>query len=140
MELAKWLVHWTLNLASCVRCSPRTIYMIYRMTPGKATVTQTSEICMAELHVFACAHALHCSRVLVTALRSLSRKRRINISLVTTFLFPSRAGRFLLKIEFRDVLNHYSKIRRDYVRKDIRYFLSLTCIRLGNHESKSIRI
>ena len=37
MELAKWLVHWTLNLASRVQCSPRTIHIIHRMTPGKAT-------------------------------------------------------------------------------------------------------
>ena len=27
MELAKWLVHWTPNLTSRVRCSPRTTYI-----------------------------------------------------------------------------------------------------------------
>ena len=62
MELAKWLVHWTLNLASRVRCSPRTIYMIHRMTPGKATVTQKSEVWMTKSYVLARAHVLHCSR------------------------------------------------------------------------------
>ena len=85
MELAKWLVHWTLNLASRVRCSPWTIYMIHHMTPGKAAVTQKSDICMTKLYVLAHAHVLHCSRVLVIALRSLSRKRRINRSLVISF-------------------------------------------------------
>ena len=107
MELAKWLVHWTLNLVSRVRCSPRTIYMIHRMTPGKATVTQKSGFCMTKLYVFARAQVLHCSRVLVIALRPFFRKRSINMSLVTPFLFPSRAGHFLAKIEFRDVLNDY---------------------------------
>ena len=81
--------------------------MIHRMTPGKATVTQNSHFCMTNLYVLARAHVLHCSRVLVIALRSLSRKMRINMSLVTPFHFPSRAGHFLSKIEFRDVLNRY---------------------------------
>ena len=134
MELAEWLVQWTLNLASRVRCSPRTIYMVNYMTPGKATVTQKSELCMTKLCVLARAHVLHRSRVLVIALRSLSRKRRINMSLVP-FLFLSRAGHFLSNVEFRDVLNP-----SDYFRKGIRYFLSVTCIRLGNHQLKSIRI
>ena len=62
MELAKWLVHWTLNLASRVRCSLGTIYMIHRMTPGKATLTQKSEFCMTKLYVLARAHVLYCSR------------------------------------------------------------------------------
>ena len=57
MELAKWLAHWTINLASLVRCSPRTIYMIHRLTLRKATVTQKSE-----LYVLARAHILHCAR------------------------------------------------------------------------------
>ena len=69
--------------------------MIHRITPGKAAVTQKSEFCMTKL------------RVLVIALRSLFRKRIINMSLVTLFLFPSRAGHFLPKIQFRDVLNRY---------------------------------
>ena len=86
MELAKWLVHGTLNLASRVRCSPRTIYMIHRMTPRKATEMQKLEFCMTKLYVLARAHVLHCSRVLVIAPRSFSRKRRINMSLVTPFL------------------------------------------------------
>ena len=60
MELAKWLVHWTLDLASRVRCSPKTNYMMHRMTPGKATVTQNSEICMTNLYVLAYEHVLHC--------------------------------------------------------------------------------
>ena len=81
--------------------------MIHHMTPGKATVTQKSGFCMTKLYVLARAHVLHCSRVLVIALKLLSRKRRINMSLVTPFLFPSRAGHFLPKIEFRDVLNRY---------------------------------
>ena len=70
-------------------------------------MTQKSEFCMTKLYVLARAHVLHCSRVLVMALRLLSRKRRINMSLVTLFLVPSRAGHFLPKIEFRDVLNRY---------------------------------
>ena len=107
MELAKWLVHWILNLDSWVQCSPRTICTIHCMTPGKSTATQKSEFCLTKLHVLARAHVLHCSRVLIIALTSLSRKRRINMSLVTPFLFPSRAGHFLQKIEFRDVLNRY---------------------------------
>ena len=74
MELAKWLVHWTLNLAPWVRYSPRTIYMIHRMTPGKATVTQKLEFCMTKLHVLARAHVLQCSHVLVIAPRSPSPK------------------------------------------------------------------
>ena len=78
--------------------------MIHRMTPGKATVTQKSGVCMTKLYVLACAHVLHCLRVLVIALRLLSRKR-INMSLVTPFLFPSRAGHFFPKIEFKNVLN-----------------------------------
>ena len=64
MELAKWLVQWTLNLASRIRCSPRTIYMIHRMTPitpGKVTVTQKLEFCMTKLYMLARAHVLHCS-------------------------------------------------------------------------------
>ena len=81
--------------------------MIHRMTPGKATVTQKSGFCITKLYVLARAHVLHCSRVFVIALRSLSRKRRINMSLVTPFLFPSRAGHFLPKIEFRDARNSY---------------------------------
>ena len=81
--------------------------MMHRMTPGKATVTQKSEICMTKLYVLARAHVLHCSRVLVIAFRSLARKKRINESLVTPFLFPSRAGHFLPKIELKDVLNRY---------------------------------
>ena len=81
--------------------------MIHRMTSGKATVAQNSEFCMTKLGVLARAHVLHCSRVLVIVLRSLSRKRRINMSLVTPFLFPPGAGHFLSKIEFRDVLNRY---------------------------------
>ena len=81
--------------------------MIHCMTPGKATVTQKSGVCMTKLYMLARAHVLHCLRVLVIAIRSLSRKRRINMSLVTSFLFPSRAGHFLWKIEFRDVLNGY---------------------------------
>ena len=64
MELAKWLVHWTLNLASRVRCSSRTIFMIHRMTPGKANATQKSEFGMTKLYVLARAHVLHCSRAL----------------------------------------------------------------------------
>ena len=79
--------------------------MIYRMTPGKATVRQKSEICMTKLYVLARAHVLQSSHVLVIALRSRFRKMRINMSLVTPFLFPSRGGHFLLKIELRDVLN-----------------------------------
>ena len=66
MEFAKWLVHWTLNLTSRVRCSPRTI-CIHRMTPGKATVTQNSGFCMTKLYVLARAHVLRCARVLVIA-------------------------------------------------------------------------
>ena len=62
---------------------------------------------MTKLHVLTRAHVLHCSRLLVIALRLLSRKRRINMSLVTPFLFPSRVGHFLPKIEFRDVFNRY---------------------------------
>ena len=81
--------------------------MIHRMTPGKATVMQKSGFCMTKLYVLARAHVLYCSRVLVIALRSLSRKKKINMSLVTPFLFPSRAGHFFPKIEFRDVLNRY---------------------------------
>ena len=65
---------------------------------------------MTNMYVLARAHVLHCSRVLaVIALRSLSRKRRINMSLVTPFLFQSRAGHFLSKIEFEDVLNRCFK-------------------------------
>ena len=79
--------------------------MIHRMTPGKNTVTQKSEIRMTKLHKLARAHVLHCSRVLVITLRSLSRKWRINMSLVTPFLLLSRAGHFFRKIKFRDVLN-----------------------------------
>ena len=70
-------------------------------------MTQKSEFCMAKLYVLSCAPVLHCSRVLVIALRPLSRKRRINMSLVTPFLFSSRAGHFLSKFEFRDVLNRH---------------------------------
>ena len=82
--------------------------MIHRsMTLGKATVTQKSELCMTKLYVYARVHVLHFSRVLLIALTSLSRKRRINMSLVTPFLFLSRAGHFLPKIEFEDVLNRY---------------------------------
>ena len=81
--------------------------MIHHMTPVKATATQKSEFCMTKLYVLARAHVLHCSRVLVIALRSFSRKRRINMSLVTPFRFPSRAGHIHSKIEFRDVLNRY---------------------------------
>ena len=68
-------------------------------------MTQKSELCKTKFYVLACVHVFHCSRVLVIAPTSLSRKRRINMSLVTTFLSPSRAGHFLPKIEFRDVLN-----------------------------------
>ena len=81
--------------------------MIQRITPGKVTVTQKSGFCMTTLYVLARAHVLYCVRALVIALRSLSGKRRINMSLVIPFLFPSRAGHFLSKIEFRDVLNRY---------------------------------
>ena len=70
-------------------------------------MTQQSEFYLTKLYVLALAHALRCSHVLVIVLRSLSRKRRINKSLVTPFLFPSRASHFLPKIEFRDVLNRY---------------------------------
>ena len=63
MELAKWLVHWTLNLALRIQCSPKTIYMIHRMTPGKATATQKSGFCMTKLYVLAHAHVLFaCAR------------------------------------------------------------------------------
>ena len=62
MELTKWLVHWTLNLSSRVRSSPKTICMIHRMRPGKTAVRQKSEVCMTKLYVLARAHALHCSR------------------------------------------------------------------------------
>ena len=62
MELAKWLMHWTVNLTLRVRCSPRTIHIIHRRTPGKATVTQKSHICMTKLYVLARAHVLHCLR------------------------------------------------------------------------------
>ena len=61
---------------------------------------------MTKLYVLVREHVLHCLRVLVIALRLLSRKR-INMSLVTPFLFPSRAGHFFPKIEFRDVFNRY---------------------------------
>ena len=94
-------------IALRISCSPRTIHMIHRMTPGKATVTLKSDFYMTKLYVLARAHVLHCSRVLVIAIRSLSRKRRINMLLVTPFPFPSRACHFLRKIEFRDVLNRY---------------------------------
>ena len=81
--------------------------MIHRMTPGKATVMQKSEFSTTKLCVLARAHVLHCSPVLVIALRPLSRKRRIKMSLVTPTLFLSPAGHFLPRIEFRDVLNRY---------------------------------
>ena len=81
--------------------------MIHRMTLGKATVTQKLGFCMTKLYVLARAHVLHCSRVLVITLTLLSRKKKINMSLVTPFLFPSRADHFFPKIEFRDVLNRY---------------------------------
>ena len=62
MELTKWFVHWTLNLSSRVRYSPKTMYMIYRMMPGKTAVRQKSEVCMTKLYVLAHAHVLRCSR------------------------------------------------------------------------------
>ena len=135
MELAKWLVHWSLTLASRVRCSPRTIYMIHRMTPGKATCDAKIRSLHDKIVCASSAHVLHSSRVLVIAIRSLSCKRRINTSLVTPFLFPSRAGHFLWKIEFKDVLNRYFGVMvpSDYFVKDIRYFLFVTCIRLSNN-------
>ena len=61
-------------------------------------MTQKSEFCMTKLYVLARAHVLHCLRVLDIALKSLSRERRINMSLVTPFLLPSRAGHFFPKI------------------------------------------
>ena len=38
-----------------------------------------------------------------------------------------------------DVLNRYFRVTipSDSFRKDIRYFISVTCIRLGNHKSKT---
>ena len=73
---------------------------------------------MTRLHVLTRTHVLHFSRVLVVALRLLSRKMRINISLVTPFLYTSLIissfssenflpDHFLPKIEFRNVLNRY---------------------------------
>ena len=43
------------------------------------------------------------------------------MSLVTPFLFPSRAGHVLLKIEFKDVVYRYLRLTvpSDYFRKDI---------------------
>ena len=40
----------------------------------------------------------------------------------------------------RDVLNRYLRVTvpSDYFRKDIRYFISVTRIRLGNHESTTL--
>ena len=42
---------------------------------------------------------------------------------------------FQCKLLNGDVLNRYFcvTVPSDYFRKDIRYFLSVTCIRLGNH-------
>ena len=74
--------------------------MMHRLTLGKATGTQKSDFYLTNMYVLARAHVLHCSRVLaVIALRSLSRKRRINMSLVTPFLVPSHGGHFLPKIK-----------------------------------------
>ena len=101
-----WPSGWCIGLLT-YRCSLKTYYMIHRMTPGKATATPKSGFCMTRLHVLTRTHVLHFSRVLVVALRLLSRKMRINISFVTPFLYPSRADHFLPKIEFRNVLNRY---------------------------------
>ena len=105
-------------------------------------MTQKSEICMTKLYVLARAHVLHCSRVFVTALRPFSRRRRINMSLVSQFYSPSRAGHFLPKIEFGDELNRYFgvTVASDYFCKVIRHFLLVTCIRQGKDESKFIGI
>ena len=62
-------------------------------------MTQKSKFYMTKLYVLARAHVLHCSRVLVIALRSLSRKRKINMSLVTPFFFPSRTDHFFRKLK-----------------------------------------